>query len=74
MENKKQRKRAVSITLSFALYLAGLAAPLAGLFLFIVNYIYDGPDVVTAIANLLVVISIPLLLVSSHFMDLNEKK
>lgn len=60
-------------SISFCLYLAGLIAPATGLFLFVINAIWHGPTPINFVANLLIIISIPLLLASSHFLDLNDK-
>lgn len=69
-----EEKSALCIGLAGVLFAAGFLAPILGLIAIILHALIAGDTVFDRIGTALTIISIPLLLLSSHFLDMAERK
>ena len=73
-KNGRENKTVFCIGLSAVLFAGGFLTPVLGLVLILVHASIEGDSVFGRIGTLLMVISIPMLLLASHFLDVAEQK
>ena len=69
----KRRRAAFSAT-AVVLLSSGFIAPFLGLLFFILHSVLENGDVLSSVGTVFMIVSIPLMLCGSHFLDIFEKE